>query len=109
MARPLKSVARLSREASGEALKLPSTTTPFAWKARNPGCTPLRLLAKSTICVVTGGSSAVATAEASTSDTQATDFKRCLMSKCSCEAVLLRLPDCSAQIAICSYVHDFGA
>src|SRR5882724_11060281 len=67
--RPLKSGARLSRAASGDALKLPSTTTPFAWKARNPGCTPFSLFAKSTTCVETGGLSEVAEAAANRSDT----------------------------------------
>ncbi len=31
---PLNNTALLRRAASAEALKLPSTTTPFAWKAR---------------------------------------------------------------------------
>src|SRR5450631_1666841 len=64
----LNSVERLSRAASEEALKVPSTTTPFAWNARNPGCTPSTLFAKSTICVGKGGLSAMAAAEANRSD-----------------------------------------
>src|SRR5579862_4868256 len=61
---PLNSDALLSRAASDDALKLPSTTTPLAWKARYPGCTPSTLFAKSTICVGRGLLSAVAAAEA---------------------------------------------
>src|SRR6266567_5959916 len=51
---PLNSTARLSPAASGDALKLPSTTMPLAWLARNPGCVPNALFIASTLCSSTG-------------------------------------------------------
>ena len=57
---PLKSTALLSAAASGVALKLPSTTMPFAWLARKPLCTPNTLFMASTICSAIGFSSAAA-------------------------------------------------
>src|SRR5215472_2171748 len=69
MVRPLNSVARLSLAAPGKALKLPSTTTPLAWLARNPGCEPYTLLSASTICVVNVVSSARAAVAAIRSKT----------------------------------------
>lgn len=55
---PSKITARLSAAACGVPTKLPSATTPFAWFARKPGCLPNAVFIASTICSVTGGSSA---------------------------------------------------
>ncbi len=55
---PSNSDALLSFAASGEAVKLPSTTMPLAWLARNPGWVPNTLFMASTIWVSIGTSSA---------------------------------------------------
>ena len=62
MVLPSNSFALLSAGAPGEALKLPSTTTPFAWLARYPGWVPKALFIASTIWTGSGSSSAQATA-----------------------------------------------
>src|SRR6266481_8623809 len=80
---PLNSFARLSLRASAELLKLPSTTTPLAWTARNPGCTPYSLFIASTICADTGTSSAVTETAAISVSSDARDVAICFLVMCS--------------------------
>lgn len=60
IAGPANKAALLSAEASLVGVKLPSTTTPFAWLARIPGCWPHILFITSTVCSATDASCAEA-------------------------------------------------